>query len=1135
MVVTEKQKIAKSIEGLKEAISIAEKKSRASPRNRGLESALRRKQNRLRVWKSLSASGLSIKRIGIIAEGRVRGAEVSIARGRTATQLLQQDAKVLRRQTGLSNIKQLMKTQAGRERILRNIPVRITRIDLPARQITAKTLQAKKSLEKAQKSKGVIFLKKQELGERITDTQQRKFTTMERQATESIRLAEKILGTKGSEAGFILDTKLIPFKAEEFLQSAISKKLSQLHTIEKKSKKTKGDKLKAMSLVNELKHIESTLRKAEIFGLGMSSAIISNIEGVKQLPQTARVLMREVQTDPKNLIDIGKRGWEGISEEGGELIELYRISPTEAIGIIAGQVVFFVGTGKALRIIGKLGKVPAKAVKTALKGKKGTKIKLLGVQSVSGNKIITKIIFTKGKRQIGGAIGISTVKNGKVITKTVGKVGKISRITKKFKQKGVFTGRELTVARKKALKISKEIKIKKPKKPKKVKELTEVQRKRFLKKKKIAEAKRKKAEAKRKKAIRKREAKREKVFLKEAEKAKTIRLTKERKKALKIKKLEKKVKKKIKKKKPKKEKALTPKEIRKITAKALEDVKKVRKVSVRIIKRIRKEKLAIKKAKIISREDFIKKQKDLLRKSELTRKKGIRKLEIQKAKKIISKEDFIKKQKDLLRKSEIARKTGIIKFKIQKIKKAITPKEKFIQTSKNMEGLLQVGVGTITQAPGKKLLKTIVKFPTAHLKKVKAKGLTVKDFVSISRIFTKKDWNLIVGRTFSKKREMIEFMGLIKATSKKSLDSFSTSQKQVMRKALKQVVGVATASTTQGRKVLPKLSPKAKNLIAGGTGVTITKTKALFIKPIPAVKVKAIISKQKQIGITQTKIKAKQLTLSRQRKAIRSKQKVLVKQKPKTKQKQKALTKQKQGLTQKQKQLAKQDQAFKQKQKLLQKQRRGLKQKYKLITSIRPPPPHIARIPVPRIKIPIGLIKRKKLKKIKKKPVKKPLQAFDVWARPLKTKGQKKLPKLIKVSLVPLTEKNAKSLRNYIVDQSLGRVSEIRKVRGSPKKPKLKIPKDYAKLTNRKFRKYKIKKGKRIPLKKGRVIERKKYLLDVRSEKKGITLKRKLAQLRKSSKRKVVRRIPIKRKRTPARPSPMKRKRPVRRNRGIFG
>ncbi len=250
----------------------------------------------------------------------------------------------------------------------------------------------------------------------------------------------------------------------------------------------------------------------------------------------------------------------------------------------------------------------------------------------------------------------------------------------------------------------------------------------------------------------------------------------------------------------------------------------------------------------------------------------------------------------------------------------------------------------------------------------------------------------------------------------------------------------------------------------------------------------------------------------------------------------------------------------------------------------KPPEEIIERIVEDRIEKPpvrrlVTPPRKKKVIKPKKKP-KRP-QAYEVWARPLKKKGQKK-PKLIKVSKVPLSKTKAKDLRNLITDQSLGRTARIKPIMGKPTAPKLKVPKSYSRKTSRKFRRYKVVKGKRIPLQKGRVIERGKFLLDTIQEKKQITLKRRIAQLSKPPKKKptrsrmmkhqtpqtkkfkreVIKKAPKGKKPTryrfkgsrrlgfrnnkvveivkfKKRPSPKrkstKRKRPVRRDRGIFG
>ena len=193
-------------------------------------------------------------------------------------------------------------------------------------------------------------------------------------------------------------------------------------------------------------------------------------------------------------------------------------------------------------------------------------------------------------------------------------------------------------------------------------------------------------------------------------------------------------------------------------------------------------------------------------------------------------------------------------------------------------------------------------------------------------------------------------------------------------------------------------------------------------------------------------------------------------------------------------------------------------------------PPRIVTklVPKPKVRkvIPALLIKRKKRIRKKRKPAR--AQAYEVWARPLKRVKKGKRPKLIKVSKVPLSKTRAKSLRNYIVDHSLGRTARIKPSIGKPSTPKLKVPKGYARKTSKKFRKHRIQRGKKIPLVKGRVIEGKRYLLDTKSEIRKIGVLRRIKMLEKTSGFK-----PTKRKRSPVKSKP--RRRTPRRDRGIFG
>lgn len=154
----------------------------------------------------------------------------------------------------------------------------------------------------------------------------------------------------------------------------------------------------------------------------------------------------------------------------------------------------------------------------------------------------------------------------------------------------------------------------------------------------------------------------------------------------------------------------------------------------------------------------------------------------------------------------------------------------------------------------------------------------------------------------------------------------------------------------------------------------------------------------------------------------------------------------------------------------------------------------------------------KRIKRVKKK---KEIKAYNVYARPLKKKGQKKQPKLVKVNRKPLTKKRAEDLRNYVLDTSLARTGSIRPTKGKVGKSKLKVPVGYAARTKKKFRSFRRVKGKKKSITTGKIIEKRKNILDTRAEKNKITLRKRIAMINRPVKRKKVRiSKPIKRRKT---------------------
>ena len=458
------------------------------------------------------------------------------------------------------------------------------------------------------------------------------------------------------------------------------------------------------------------------------------------------------------------------------------------------------------------------------------------------------------------------------------------------------------------------------------------------------------------------------------------------------------------------------------------------------------------------------------------------KSEFKRIDKAISKRLKIKKEKPTLTKSQISS----IKSKIKSVIKS--QPERFIPKQRRL------ALKRLQQIQEKKAIKRAVRKGP--------KKLTTSDLLS------KSDKSFIVSR--------------IKAQARTQPERFIP---KARRQALIQIQKPKVKTQILKIKIVEgKITPQQK--LALKRFKNLHKKKVQTSKQINKIKIKQsrlnknIKQTQKQLQKQKQKIqlkqKQKQKVTNKQKQAQRQAFKKVQRQKFKLKQ----VLKQKFIFGLREKQLLKQSESLKLK--ILQKP--ALKQPSRLKERLRLKERERLRVrePIkPKLKPTLKekkflLIKgrRKRRRKIIKK--RKP-QAYQVWARPLKRKGQKKLPKLIKVSKVPLTKKRARDLRNYIADTSLSRTARIKPIKGKPTTSKLKVPKGYSRKTFGKFRRYRIKKGKRIPLKKGRVIELGRHLLDTRQEKKRIGLKRRIAQIRKPSKRKSTKRKSIKRKTSPKR------------------
>lgn len=123
-------------------------------------------------------------------------------------------------------------------------------------------------------------------------------------------------------------------------------------------------------------------------------------------------------------------------------------------------------------------------------------------------------------------------------------------------------------------------------------------------------------------------------------------------------------------------------------------------------------------------------------------------------------------------------------------------------------------------------------------------------------------------------------------------------------------------------------------------------------------------------------------------------------------------------------------------------------------------------------------------------------RGYNVYARPLKVRKGQNPRKLIKVNKRPLTRERAQDLRNFIIDRTLIRTGQIRRT-GGPGTGRINVPQGYARQTAHKFRDYRIVRGRRVPLPFMTAIEKRKYLLDTKDEKRAINLRKQIAYVNK--------------------------------------
>ncbi len=464
---------------------------------------------------------------------------------------------------------------------------------------------------------------------------------------------------------------------------------------------------------------------------------------------------------------------------------------------------------------------------------------------------------------------------------------------------------------------------------------------------------------------------------------------------------------------------------------------------------------------------------------------------------------LVKEAPKVLKKEIIAHEKGHILFAKSRLHSKINK-----LSPKKRKQLLSISKGTLKELG---VLKSLTN------KKAKSVGLTknqliIEEFLvrratpRIERaIETRKKERAKKGITFEIKKPPVTRFDTIKSGRQVLIQR----QKQVQKQSQKlKELEIVSPEITAIQKLALKRSKQA--------GKGKSKTKLKQAKQTAQKVVQKVEQKQKQVQ--------KQVQEQIQKQVQKAKQTIKQIQKVKSKMKQRA--KQKLSLAQLSRQKSKLSQKLKQQQKLATAQSQKSKQLSKQVSLFKQSFSQVSGATAQLQKVRAKLKLKSKLKRVRVKPkfrVKKrritkkkrePQQGFNVFARPIKKRKGQKRPKLIRVNKIPLTKTRAKDLRNFISDTSLARTSSIKPTKGKPEKPKLKVPRGFAKRTKKKFRTFRVTKGKRKSLPRGKVIERGKFLLDTRQEKRKITLKRRIAQLSKVPKRKPMKQITTKKKKT---------------------
>lgn len=117
-------------------------------------------------------------------------------------------------------------------------------------------------------------------------------------------------------------------------------------------------------------------------------------------------------------------------------------------------------------------------------------------------------------------------------------------------------------------------------------------------------------------------------------------------------------------------------------------------------------------------------------------------------------------------------------------------------------------------------------------------------------------------------------------------------------------------------------------------------------------------------------------------------------------------------------------------------------------------------------------------------------ESFNVYIKEPRT------GRAVKVTRKPVRLKEAQDTRAYFLDETTSRTGSIKPNKQRPSPLQYDIPRGYAQDTQGKFRAYRVRRGMKQPLIQT-IIEKNRYLIDTRGEKKQINIFKKMAQVEK--------------------------------------